>query len=88
MYVQPSYLSVIESGIQKDVVKDGQFAIASDMLWVLSRVPNHLNIEDAHTVSMDVCEYLESCMLFGSVELMSMIERRHTEVGLKTTTDT
>lgn len=62
-----------------------QFAIASDLLRVLSRVPNHLNIEDAHTVSMDVCEYLESRMLLGSGESMSVMERRHMEVG---TTDT
>jgi hypothetical protein len=43
-----------------------QFAIASDLLRVLSRVTNHLNIEEAHNVSMEVCEYLECCLLRGS----------------------
>jgi len=42
-----------------------QFAIASDLLRVLSRVPNNLNIEEAHTVSMEVCEYLESRLLYA-----------------------
>ena len=56
-----------------------QFAIASDLLRVLSRVPNHLNIEEAHTVSMDVCEYLESRMMFGSRASMFVRDRMHTE---------
>jgi hypothetical protein len=42
-----------------------QFAIASDLLRVLSRVPNYLSIEEAHTVSMEVCQHLETCLLYG-----------------------
>lgn len=58
-----------------------QFAIASDLLRVLSRVPSYLNIEETHTVSMEVCEYLESLLLFGPRASMFMRERRHTEDG-------
>jgi hypothetical protein len=64
-----------------------QFAIASDMLRVLSRVPNYLNIEEAHTVSMDVCQYLENRMLFGSRASMFVRDRMHTEDGGSTDTN-
>lgn len=58
-----------------------QFAIAADVLRVLSRVPNCMNIEEAHTVSMEVCEYLESRLLFGVRASMWERNRRDTEDG-------
>lgn len=58
-----------------------QFAIAADVLRVLSRVPNFMNIEEAHTVSMEVCEYLENCLLYGVRASVWPRDRRHTEDG-------
>lgn len=58
-----------------------QFAIAADVLRVLSRVPCFLDIEEAHTVSMEVCEYLESRLLYGSRAYLWVRERSNTEDG-------